>query len=117
MLPRSVNVLGQKYKITHKHPKKYRSEFFSKEQLKEWEFGVDGRFFADTRTIWVSPHLSNEDQWRTLFHEIGHAVLIRNGVAYSGSIPSALEEILVETNASVFFEFVNSMFPKFYDEE
>lgn len=48
---------------------------------------------------------------------MGHAVMHRNGMRFSGEVTEGCEEIIVETNANVFFEFFNGMFPDFYIDE
>lgn len=113
MLPRSVEVLGKKYKITKKFPKEKGKEDINKELQREFM----GLFISDKDLIWINPKQSEEDQWRTLFHELGHATMFRNGVRFSGEVPDGLEEIIVETFASVFFECFNKLYPEFYREE
>jgi hypothetical protein len=94
---KSATILGQKFKVTTKLPKDTPPEMME---------GVYGTCDRITHTIWINERLSLEHKMRTLFHEMGHAVMYRNGVAFSGSIPIELEEILVETFASMQYEFM-----------
>lgn len=100
---KSVKVLGQKYKITSKAPKD-----LSPEQVQGY-FGTCDR---EKGSIWLNDRLDTEHKYRTLFHEMGHAVMYRNGVAFSGSVPIELEEILVETFASMQYEFLKEFLKK-----
>ena len=113
MLPRMISVLGKKYKITKKYPREKGKEDVNKDLQREFM----GLFIADKDLIWINPKQSEEDQWRTLFHELGHATMYRNGVRFSGEVPEGLEEIIVETFSSVFFECFDNLYPGFYREE
>jgi len=94
---KSVNILGQKYKITTKNPKG-----LSKEIIDNYYGWID----KEKGSIWIKDTLTNEHKFRTLFHEMGHGVFYRNGINFSGLIPAELEEIIVETFASVMYEFM-----------
>ena len=100
---KSVNILGQKYKVTHKAPKDLTPE------QSEGYFGICNR---EDGSIWISERLNIEHKYRTLFHEMGHAVMYRNGVSFSGAIPIELEEILVETFSSMQYEFLRDFLKK-----
>lgn len=93
----SVVILGQKYKISKKAPNGEVSDAFY------------GWIEFEKNKIWISDRLSLEHRLRTLFHEMGHGVFYRNGVKFSGMIPVELEEILVETFASMQYEFLKDL--------
>lgn len=93
---KKVDVLGQKYKII----------MSNKGITKDILDTCHGYCMRDEGLIWINPKLNLEHSYRTLFHEMGHAVMYRNGVAFSGSIPMELEEILVETFSSMQYEFL-----------
>jgi len=94
---KSASILGQRYKITTKTPKDLTPEMVE---------GLYGHCNREEHIIWINEKLSMEQKYRTLFHEMGHSVMYRNGVAFSGAIPMELEEILVETFASMQYEFM-----------
>tara|TARA_R110000868_G_C10972634_1_gene770615 strand:+ start:6580 stop:6984 length:405 start_codon:yes stop_codon:yes gene_type:complete len=94
---KSVNILGQKYKITTKSPKEIPPELL--DQYYGW---ID----KENSSIWVKDSLNNEHKYRTLMHEMGHGVFYRNGINFSGLIPAELEEIIVETFSSMQYEFM-----------
>lgn len=98
-LPKVVSVLGQKVKIITNFPKN-----FTKAEVDEYSkcYGV---YFPDLKTIWINTTLSNEIQWQSLYHELGHAIIHRSGVRFSGTVDPKIEEIIVETMGSVFYEF------------
>ena len=91
---KNVTILGQKYKISkdNKMPEAILEE-------------LHGYCDREKSIIWVNPKQSLEHKYRTLFHEMGHGVMYRNGVSFSGMIPIELEEIIVETMASMQYEF------------
>lgn len=93
---KKVNILGMDFKVTSK---------LAKGDVKEIADQVMGYCHKEDSRIWINPKYSKEHYWRTLFHEMGHATMYRNGINFSGMIPYELEEILVETFASVFYEF------------
>lgn len=102
MFPKKLDIMGLTFKIVHKpldpDDKKYH-----------------GLCCMEKKVIYINPEQSKEDMWRTLFHEMGHATLLRNGFRFSSILDNDTEEILVETYANVIFENFNNMFPKFYD--
>ena len=100
---KSVNILGQKYKLTFKAPKDLTPE------QAEGYFGV---CYRDKSLIWISQKLDIEHRYRTLFHEMGHGVMYRSGVSFSGAIPLELEEIIVETFSSMQYEFLRDFLKK-----
>lgn len=91
---KQIDILGKKYKIK-KMPKKYMSG---------GEFDYLGICDDRKALIYLNPKLQEgEDYFTTLLHEIGHAIMYRNGVRFNGMIPIELEEIIVETGANVFY--------------
>ena len=102
---KDVVVLGQKYKIIRKLP----TELVKAMRREGEECNFVALFMGQEKKIYVDPHVSNEEFWRALMHEMGHGVMYRNGVHFSGAVPVELEEIIVETFASAFYEFTTSM--------
>jgi len=94
---KSVQILGQKYKVTIKTPKGVDKDLLDQ---------LYGYIDKEKEYIWINEKLNNEHFYRTLFHEMGHGVFYRNGINFSGMIPSELEEIIVETFASMQYEFM-----------
>jgi Zn-dependent peptidase ImmA (M78 family) len=94
---KNVSILGQKYKLTLKAPKEY-----SQEQIESY-YGTCQR---DKSIIWINEKLDIEQRYRTLFQEMGHGLMYRSGVSFSGVVPLELEEIIVETFASMQYEFL-----------
>jgi len=105
---KSASILGQRYKITTKTPKDLTPEMVE---------GLYGHCNRENNTIWINDKLSLEQKYRTLFHEMGHSVMYRNGVAFSGAIPMELEEILVETFASMQYEFMRDFIKRMLKHE
>lgn len=97
---KKIDVLGRKYKITNKIPKKHPD-------LPDTYMGL---CMDDIGLIYLNKDLrEGEEYWTTLFHELGHAVMYRNGVRFSGAIPLELEEIIVETMASGYYNLFKQM--------
>ena len=95
---KSVNILGQKIKVTTKTPRELDQDTARL---------YYGHFDREKALIWINKDIkTNEVKFRTLFHEMGHVAFQRSGVSFSGAIPMELEEILVEVNANVFYEFM-----------
>ena len=94
---KSVQILGQKYKITTKNPKGMTDDMAE---------NYYGWIEKEKGSIWIKENLSLEHKYRTLMHEMGHGVFYRNGINFSGMIPAELEEIIVETFASMQYEFM-----------
>ena len=94
---KSVQILGQKYKITTKNPKGMTDDMAE---------NYYGWIEKEKGSIWIKGNLSLEHKYRTLMHEMGHGVFYRNGINFSGMIPAELEEIIVETFASMQYEFM-----------
>jgi len=106
---KKVDILGEKYKVTSRLPSKYRKE-------------VDpslysGLCFREDNLIWISPKLEGKNYIKTLIHEMGHGLLMSNAITYTGTISPELEEILVETNSSMVFTFMQQMIKDYLKEE
>jgi hypothetical protein len=87
---KSLNILGKTYKVKNM-PAKVREEYM-------------GICQDDIGTIYMSKKLrEGEEYWTTLFHELGHGVIYRNGTRFSGMVPPELEEILVETMSQAYY--------------
>jgi Zn-dependent peptidase ImmA (M78 family) len=97
-LPKSVNVLGQKIKVTYKIP-----TYLSLEEQEEVKLCY-GVYLPDYKVIWINKKLPIDVQWSSLFHEIGHAILNRNGLRFSKAIKSDIEEVVVETFGNTYYE-------------
>lgn len=90
MTLKSINILGKRYKI-----KKLTSNF---------DENYLGVCQDDIATIYLNTKLrEGEEYWTTLFHEVGHGVMYRNGIRFSGAIPLELEEIIVETMSQAYY--------------
>ena len=88
MIPKSIVIMGEKWKIK-----------FCKKLLGNPNYY--GVCLRESRTIVINPDLELMEQYKTLWHEVGHALLGRCGVIYSGGLSSELEEIVVENYANV----------------
>lgn len=100
---KKLNVLGKDYKITNKVPVDI--------PLAELDFM--GLCMDDRGEIYINKEYKHgEKYWATLFHELGHATMYRNGIRNSGLIPIELEEIIVETMASVQYETTKQILKK-----
>jgi len=87
----SLNVLGKRYRMT-------------KKKCKGQPDGYMGLCSDDTATIYLAKNLrEGEEYWTTLFHELGHGVLYRNGVRFSGAVSMEVEEIIVETMSNAYY--------------
>lgn len=100
---KSVNILGQRYSVSTKAPRDLSPE------QQEMYFGQCDR---EKGKIWLQSKLNTEHKYRTLFHEMGHACFYRSGVSFSGMIPIEMEEIIVETFASMQYEFLRDFLKK-----
>lgn len=93
---KSVDILGKRYRVDTKNPKGLSPEILD---------NYYGWIEKDKGYIWIKDTLTEEHKFRTLFHEMGHGVFYRNGMSFSGLIPLEVEEIIVETFASMQYEF------------
>jgi len=107
-LPKKISVLGRKHTVTTRIDRK-----LPKEVARDY----DGLFHGSTGKIWVNPRQNDENQWRTLFHEIGHAIMYRNGLRFSDLVDERVEEVIVETFGNVYFELFDSLYPNFWKDE
>ena len=95
-LPKSFTVFGQKVTITNKLDPKYSL------QMKNYDLW--GLYIPHETKIYVNPKQSLENQWRTLYHELGHALMYRIGLPYSDEFGDGLHEQIVETYANFIYE-------------
>lgn len=96
---KSVSVLGQKYKITLKEPEEAK-------EAREQGGLILGLFDGMASEIYINPKQDVVNKYRTLFHEMGHAVIHRSGLQGSGAVPMELEEMIVETMSNMQYEFL-----------
>lgn len=95
-IPRSYDVLGKKIKITQKLPTKYAAKYAG------WD--LYGLFIYEEWLIYIDPSRSLEMQWQTLYHEVGHCIMFRTGLAFDERFESGLEEQIVEAYAGFMFD-------------
>ncbi len=88
MIPKEIVILGEKWRIK-----------FCKKTFKSQDYY--GVCYRDKRLIVINPDLDLMEQYKTLWHEIGHALFTRNGVTFSGGVSAEMEEIIVETYANL----------------
>lgn len=105
---RKVRILGEIYRVVRKLPKQFKeldaSEFY-------------GLCFREEKIIWVNPKCEGRDFYRTLIHEMGHALQESNGIVYTGVLDPAVEEILVESNAKMVDCLIHDMLKDFLREK
>ena len=97
-LPRNFTVFGQRVQITNKLPIQYAKQY-DLTQYNLW-----GLYVPHEQLIYVNPNQSLEMQWRTLYHELGHALMYRVGLPYSDEFGAGLHEQIVETYANFMYE-------------
>lgn len=100
MLPKSINVLGKKYKI--------------KEVEGLAKAGAFGMIRSHDSEILIDKDENNESKMRTLMHEVGHAALYRNGMAFG--MDAAIEEAIVEVMATAHYELMQQILGKDWHE-
>ena len=98
MLPKTVPVLGVKYKVIRKLSKDH--SYYNAKIL--------GLCDNDERFIYVKMGLSFEETWRCFLHEFQHATDYRNGLVFTGLSFDALE-MHAETNASAMYELLDKL--------
>lgn len=91
----SVKVFGEEYHL---------------EVLPDEDSRVMGRFDSSEKKIFIREKLSERDFFHTLIHEIGHGLFYRN--SFYQSIPSELEEVIVDSFATIMVENFNFTLPK-----
>lgn len=95
-LPKTFTVFGQKVKITHNLPEKYKASYQG--------YNLHGLYIPSEYLIYINPSQSQEQQWRTLYHECGHALMYRIGLPYSDEFGEGLHEQIVECYANFIYE-------------
>ena len=100
MLPNSVTVLGFKFKIVTKLPRKLPEATAREINLE----GLYGCFLPNEGIIYINKSLNDEQQLRTLLHELTHAIVHRSGLRFTLSWSEDLEEILCEAMANTIYE-------------
>jgi hypothetical protein len=101
---KSVDIFGKKYKISSN----YKKLKIPSEQIDPSEDGflLYGYCLREEGLIFINPNLSEGQKYRTLLHEMGHGLMYRNGILFTGQIPPELEEQLVENFSNMHFEFM-----------
>lgn len=97
-LPRTYTVFGQKVTITTKLPIDYAKRYM------ESGYQLWGLYIPQECKVYVNPNQSLENQWKTLYHELGHALMFRIGLPYSDDFDDGLHEQIVETYANFMYE-------------
>jgi len=97
-LPKTFMVFGQKIKISNKLPIEYAKRYF------DAGYSLWGLYIPQETTVYINPKQSLEMQWRTLYHELGHALMYRIGLPYSDDFGDGLHEQIVETYANFIYE-------------
>ena len=87
-LPNRITILGQKYRIIVNKHKLTNPSYYG-----ECDF--------EKKQIVINDELDIEEKWRTLGHEVFHAMVARCGVRFSGSLKPEIEEILAESNGNL----------------
>ena len=101
-----LDVLGKRYKVTTKPPK-------SDPLIPDNYMGM---CMDDIAHIYLNKDLrEGEEYWTTLFHEMVHAVMYRNGIRFTGALPMELEEIIVETMAQAYYTTFKAMLKRLLD--
>lgn len=102
MIPKNITVLGLKIKIKQVKDLKLEGHL------------VHGYFDPQNAVICIEKDISDEHKWRTLFHELSHALTFRNGLSFTG-FPSSMDEILAETNSSMIYELMTQLFGSWHE--
>lgn len=98
-LPKSVSILGQNYNVVRKLPKGHDMQ----DQVDQ----LHGLFDHAKKLIFVSPSISGEEAWRTLWHEIVHAVQYRSALTFV--MDATMMEIAAETTSSAIYEVIQEL--------
>lgn len=93
-LPDSIQVFGAEIKIVESL------------NLYYGDVKVDGLFNYQNKEIMVEKSLPKEEKLHTFIHELGHALFWRIGMGQA-SIPSEIEELIVENTATMITEMFN----------
>jgi hypothetical protein len=100
MLPKSVSILGQKYKVVKKIPKDHKDKYR--------ENDLFGFFDGFDNFIYVNHNYSPEIVMRSFLHECKHAQQYRSGLMFAG-ISMEMLEIDAETSSSFIFELIDQL--------
>ena len=100
MLPKSINVLGQKYKVITKLPKNH--------ERKSDESDLMGLFDGFEKFIYVNTKHGEEITKRSFLHEFYHAVQYRNGAMFDGTSMQILERD-AETTSNAIYELIEQL--------
>lgn len=87
MIPKSINILGQKWKIIQN-----KKRLDSKTSY--------GECHTDKKLIILNEEINEKEKFATLQHEICHALLHQAGVRFSGGLTAEIEEIICESFAN-----------------
>lgn len=90
---RSINVHGQKVKI----------KLSEKPIVDQEARPLAGYYDDDTKEIVLNPELSEREKFKTLVHEIGHALLYRIGIPQT-SMTHDLHELIVEAYSNLIYD-------------
>lgn len=82
--PNTLNILGTKYKV----------KYVNQEEMDKQIKGADGVCDKTSKIIYVLNTTSEINNWATLFHEFGHALI--NEASLDQGLDGKLEEIIVD---------------------
>ena len=101
--PRTINVFGEKIKLRIRHP-----------VLDSDGNKVVGTYCFNTKVIEVDSKLDLEEKLETILHELGHAIFHRLSTGHSNNdtIPYELEEVIVNSFATMLMELFDIKFKK-----
>lgn len=100
-IPRSINVAGKEIRI---------------KKIKSWKGHPDitgkevGRFYPDTRTIYINTNYSEDTQIHFIAHEINHVILFLNGCNQNMSLD--LEECISQSVATFYYDYLRMAWTK-----
>lgn len=100
-LPKQFTVFGKKIQIVTKTDKLTAEQKFFVDTHFESLYGL---YMDDHAMIWINPKNSLEIQWRTLYHELGHALMYRVSLPYGGEFPQNVHEVVVESYGNFIYE-------------
>lgn len=106
---KKVNILGEEYKIVRKLGKKYSESIPVDDYY--------GLCLREEKLIFINPKLKGKEYYRTLLHEMGHALQEANGMVYTCVLDQNLEEMLVETNAKMAHRYTVDLIKHFLKEK
>ncbi len=91
--------MGQKVTISHEVPEKHADTELSLYQ---------GLYFPLEKHIFINPELNEENQLRTLYHEMGHALMYRASIPCMEKFDIDLHELIVDVYSTFIYEFFHS---------